>query len=71
MQCFENSNDPDLYKRCQAYEAADKASSLLSEADSRMLASKNKAFPVAERRANRVEAKKIRKEAYVILEQAG
>ena len=33
MQCFERSSDAQCVTRCQAYEYADEASNLLSQAD--------------------------------------
>jgi|LauGreDrversion4_2_1035121.scaffolds.fasta_scaffold25221_7 hypothetical protein len=34
MKCFQNSEDPDLVKRCLAYKEADIGTSKTSEADS-------------------------------------
>jgi ATP-dependent exoDNAse (exonuclease V) beta subunit len=41
ITCFRNCADEQLVTRCLAYEAADKATSMQSEADSKMLSSKN------------------------------
>ena len=41
-QCFDNSHDPDLFTRCQAYESAERAMSLRGQSEAKVAFYKDK-----------------------------
>ena len=70
--CFEKSGDLELRDKCIAYSHADKATTLLNEAESLFFAAKNnKNLSRPQRKAKRNEAKNVKGESFEEFKKAG